>query len=189
MTEVQEYLKSIHYLPAQSLKKIVEAFRPVEFNRKEVITWEGQVEKYLYFVLEGVQRSYYIKDGKEHVIAFTYPPSFSGIPESFLTQQSSKYFLDAITPSKMLRLSYDTLQAMLEEDHHVERLLRKATETVLIGLVQRHYELLAFNMEERFGAFVKRSPTLLNMVPHKDLASYLGINATNFSKLLSRSKI
>jgi hypothetical protein len=60
---------------------------------------------------------------------------------------------------------------------------------VLAGLIQRHHELLAFDIEERFTAFVKRSPKLLNLIPHKDLASYLGINATNFSKLLARVKI
>jgi len=60
---------------------------------------------------------------------------------------------------------------------------------VLIGLVHRHYELLAFSIEERFRSFAQRSPHLINLVPHKDLASYLGINATNFSKLLARVKL
>jgi CRP-like cAMP-binding protein len=189
MSEVQKFLKSIYDLPASSMQKLEDCLKPVEFKRKEVITWEGHVEKYLYFVQEGIQKSYYIKDGNEHVIAFTYAPSFSGIPESFLTQTPSKYFLDTITPSKLLRLSYDQLQSLLSEDRHLERLMQKATEAVLAGLIQRHHELLAFDIEERFTAFVKRSPALLNLIPHKDLASYLGINATNFSKLLARVKI
>ncbi|MBK9452185.1 MAG: hypothetical protein IPN95_22740 [Bacteroidetes bacterium] len=68
-------------------------------------------------------------------------------------------------------------------------MLRQATAQVLGGLVQRHYELLAFSMEERFTAFMERSAHLINLVPHKQLASYLGIDPTNFSKLLNSRKI
>jgi CRP-like cAMP-binding protein len=189
MTEVQKFLKTIHSVPIASIEKLESTMKPVEYKRKEVITREGQVERYLYFVTEGVQKSYYIKEGSEHVIAFTYPPSFSGIPESFLTQTPSRYFLEPITHSKMLRISYSQLEELLLNDLHLERLMRKATEAVLAGIIERHHELLAYSIEERFRAFAKRSPQMLNLVPHKDLASYLGINATNFSKLLAKVKI
>jgi hypothetical protein len=36
---------------------------------------------------------------------------------------------------------------------------------------------------------LQRSPHILNLVPHKYLASYLGMDATNFSKLLGSVKI
>ncbi len=77
----------------------------------------------------------------------------------------------------------------MKEHRALETLFRKATEQILIGVLQRHYELMAFTIEERFRAFMKRSPHLLNMVPHKDLASYLRIDPTNFSKLLASIKI
>lgn len=189
MPAISDFLRSIHQLPASSMQRLEAAFQQVAFKRRELITREGQTERYLYFVLEGIQRSYFLKDGKEHVIAFTYPPSFSGIPESFITQTPSKYFLETITPSKMLRLSFEQLQQVMDTDREVERMMRKATELVLIGLVQRHYELLAYSIEDRFRAFASRSSHLFNLVPHKHIASYLGINATNFSKLMASVKI
>jgi hypothetical protein len=40
-----------------------------------------------------VQRSFYVEEsGKEATIVFTYPPSFSGVADSFLTQTPSLYF-------------------------------------------------------------------------------------------------
>ena len=153
------------------------------------MTAAGQTEKYVYFVLEGIQKSYYLNRGKEHVIAFTYPPSFTGIPESFLSQIPSAYFLQTITGSKFLRLSHSRHEQLMNEFRPIETLFRKATEGVLIGFVKRHYELMAFDIESRFRSFVQRSPHLLNTVPHKDLASYLRIDPTNFSKLLSTVKI
>ena len=182
---VANFIQRIQPLNDELTQLLLDAFEPVSFQRKEIITREGQVQRHLYFVLEGVQRSYYVKEGKEHVIAFTYPPSFSGIPESFMTQTPSLYFLEAITPSKMIRASRERIDQLMDEHREIERLFRIATEQWLAGFIHRHYELMAFSIEERFRAFVKRSPHLLGMVPHKHLASYLGIDPTNFSKLLA----
>ena len=71
----------------------------------------------------------------------------------------------------------------------IESLFRKATEMLLIGVLHRHYELMAYDIQSRFVSFARRSPHLFNMVPHKDLASYLNIDPTNFSKLLGSVKI
>lgn len=183
------FLKTIHSVEEEILDEYISAWEEYSVPRKTIMTREGHTERYMYFVLQGIQKSYHLNDGKEHVIAFTYPPSFSGIPESFLTQTPSKYFLETITESKFLRIHSDRHQELMKEHRQIDTLFRKAAEAFLTGLLQRHYELMAFTIEERFRAFTQRSPHLLNMVAHKDLASYLRIEASNFSKLLGRVPI
>ena len=153
------------------------------------MTAPGQTEKHLYFVKEGIQKSYYLHEDKAHIIAFAYAPSFSGIPDSFFTQTPSKYYLETITDSHYLRISYEQHQRFMKEHRAIETLFRKITESFLVGVIQRQHEIMALNMEERFTAFVKRSPHLLQLIPHKDIASYLRIDATNFSKLMNSIRI
>lgn len=186
---MKEFFNAIHPLDPAILEEYLSLAKPLAFKRKAIITRQGEVEKYLYFVEEGIQRAYYLKEGKEHVVAFTYPPSPSGIPESFLTQSPSKCFLECITHSRFLRISYEDHQQMMSKYREIETLSRKLTEKVLAGFMERHYELLSCTIEERFLSFAARSPQLLNMVPHKYLASYLGIDPTNFSKLLHTRQI
>lgn len=186
---VKEFLQTIEPVDDEHLENYLRHYEEYSEPSKTIITPAGKTEHYIYFVLKGIQKSYYLKGGKQYVIAFTYPPSFSGIPDSFLNQEPSRYFLETITDSRFLRLSYERHQALMTEYRSIETLFRKATEQVLIGVLQRHYELMACTIEERFRAFMKRSPHLLNMVPHKDLASYLRIDPTNFSKLLSSVKL
>lgn len=183
------YLKKIYPIDEPVLEDYLSHWEYVAFKRKELITREGQTERYLYFVLDGIQRSFYIKDGKEYVITFTYHPSFSGIPESFLTQSPSRYFLECIISSKFFKISYEDQQKMMIKHREIETLSRKASEILLVGFLERHYELLSFSIEERFRAFSSRSPYLLNMIPHKYLASYLRIDPTNFSKLYNGHQI
>lgn len=186
---LRSFLSAVHPLPKKVMDDYISAWKIHRMPKRTLMTSEGEVERYMYFVLEGIQKSYYLNEGKQHIIAFTYSPSFSGIPESFLTQSPSPYFLSTISESVFLRISYDKHQEMLEKHWPIERLFRKATEALLIGTLHRYYSLMAFDIETRFRQFTQRSPHLLQLVSQKDLASYLRIDPSNFSKLMNRIKI
>ena len=186
---MKTFLNQIHPVQDDILEEYLSHWKPYELSRKTIMTAEGETEKYLYYVLEGVQKSYALYNGKAHIMAFTYPPSFTGVPDSFYVQKPSKFFLETITDSKFLRISFDKHMAMVDKHREIETLFRKAVESFLFGLIQRHYELMALPMEERFKTFAKRSPHMFHIASQKDLASYLKIDPTNFSKLLGNIKI
>jgi len=60
---------------------------------------------------------------------------------------------------------------------------------VLKGVLERQIELQCFSAEEKFKALFKRSPHVLQVIPHKYLASYPGIDATTFSKLVGSVRL
>lgn len=163
--------------------------KEVFFPKNSHLLRAGQVQKELFLVLEGVQMSLLESDKKTHVMAFTYAPGLSAVPESFLRQQPSDYDLIALSDTRVLSLAYEDLQVLLTQSHAMERLMRQMTEQVLCGVLERHKEALVLDMESRFKAFCLRSPQLLHLVPHKYLAAYLGMDATNFSKLFNKVKI
>ena len=190
ITLLQQYVQQLSPLPQEELERFTANWQPLTVKRKTILTAAGETERYLYFVLEGVQRAFYIGDeNKEATIVFTYPPSFSGVADSFLTQTPSLYFLETITASRFLRLPYDEVEALRKSSPLIQQLLFKATAFALKGALQRHIELQCFSNEEKFKTLLKRSPHILNLVPHKYIASYLGMDATNFSKLLGSVKI
>jgi CRP-like cAMP-binding protein len=160
-----------------------------QYAKNELITMEGSIQKDLLLVEEGVQMSYYNNEGKIHVMAFTYPPAISGIPDSFFSQQPSQYNLLALTDSVFRTISFQKLNELFDEVPPIERLFRKMTETVLSGMIHRHLELHAMTIEQRFRLFAQRSPHLFQLVPHKYIANYLHIDPTNFSKLFNSIKI
>jgi len=182
---MEKFLNQIHPVEKTILDEYLSHWTAYAVPKRIVMTAPGETEKFIYYVLDGIQKSYYQNEDKQHIIAFVYPPSFSGIPESFFTQTPSKYFLETITDSKFLRLSFKKHQQLMEEYREIETLFRKTTEFFLMGMIQRHHELMAFDIETRFKTFVKRSPHLLNMISQKDLASYLRMDSTNFSKLIN----
>jgi CRP-like cAMP-binding protein len=187
---LKQFLFAAYPLTDEEWEKMSAIWQPFECKRKTILTAAGETERYLYFVLEGVQRGFYIgHDKQEATIVFMYPPSFSGIADSFLTQTPSKFFLETLTTSKFLRTSYKQIEELMNQYPNIQRMVLQLTAFALKGVLERQVEIQCFSAEEKFRTLLKRSPHVLQIIPHKYLASYLGIDATTFSKLLGSIKL
>lgn len=187
---LQKFIAPVHTLPAQVWEQFAAGWQHGEAPRKTVLTACGETEKYLYFITEGVQRAFYTTDdGREATIMFSYPFSFSGVADSFLLQQPSRFFLETLTKSQYIKTSWNAVQQLMTSSHDFETLMRKSLSHTLSGVLERQIELQCFSAEEKFRTLLKRSPHVLQLIPHKYLASYLGIDATTFSKLLGSVRL
>ena len=177
-------------LPESDRKAFLNIWEPVRFKRKEILTRAGETERYLYFVNEGVQRIYYFDEAeREATIIFTYAPSYSGVVDSFMLQKPSTYYFETLTASEMIRTTYTSLTQITLTNPAIDTMVKKNVTMALSGVLERLVELQCFSSEEKFRRFMQRSPHMLQLVPHKYLADYLGIDPTNFSKLINRIKI
>lgn len=161
----------------------------ISVKRKSIISIPGEVDRYLYFVTEGVQRVYYFDDqDREATLVFSYPYSFAGVLDSFMLQTPSRYSFEALTSSVLLRTTYSQFQSVMKKHPVIDAFTNRMINYVVSGLLERIVELQCFSSEEKFRILLKRSPHILKYVPHKYLANYLGIDPTNFSKLLNSVK-
>jgi CRP-like cAMP-binding protein len=160
------------------------AWEVVEFPRNSFITESGTVERYFYVVLSGVQAIYLIgRNGEKQVIGFSFDGSFSGVYDSFLDNSPSHYFLEALIPSKLLRINktqYDRFFEIYPEFNYWGRIVHQQ---LLIGRVKREVELITMSSKERFDAFIGRCPEQLHRIPQKYLAWYLNMTPETFSRM------
>ena len=183
-------IAAVHPLPAPVWDAFANCWEPFSAPRKEILTLAGEPERYLYFVTEGVQRVYFVDAaGREATLVFTYAPSFGGVLDALLQREPSRYFYETLTPSEFFRLPADELFALMKKYPDLETLMRKGVTGALAGVLERLAEVQSFSSEERFRSLLKRSPHILQLVPHKYLANYLGIDPTNFSKFINSVRI
>lgn len=186
---IRGYLQAFHSLGDETWTAMAKVLRERHYTNGQVITGVGDVQRDLLFIVEGVQYSYLIQDEAPYVMAFTYPIGISGIPGSFLAQKPSDRTLEAISNTRALLLSHAELEHLFDTHPPIERLFRKVTERMLIAVEHGRYRQISTNAEERFRQFAAQSAHLFQLVPHKLIASYLGIHPTNFSKLYNRIRI
>lgn len=187
---LQQTVNHIHQLSEEDFEAFYALFKPYTAKRKEVLTQAGSVEKYLYFVLEGLQRLYYLDEyHREATLVFSYQANFGGVLDSMMNQKPSKYYYETLSPSIFLRASYSQIEELLTNKPSIEVLLRKGLTGAFSGILERLVELQCFSSEEKFQQLLRRSPHILQIVPHKYLANYIGIDPSNFSKLINSIKI
>jgi len=190
-TSLRQFIRAVYPLKETEMDRFLAVWQPFACKRKTILTAAGETERHLYFVLEGVQRAFFVgnQDRQEATIVFTYPPSFSGVADSFLTQTPSKYFLESLTSSRFLRTTYMQLDQLMNVYPGIQRMILHLSAFALKGVLERQIELQCLSAEEKFKTLLARSPHVLQIIPHKYLASYLGIDATTFSKLLGSVRL
>lgn len=190
LASLEKFIAGICPLNGEELDRFLSIWEPFSAKRKTMLTRAGDTERHLYFVTEGIQRVYYYDEqDREATIVFTYAPSFAGVADSFLTQTPSRFFAETLTASKCLKTSFRQLDDLMKQHHQLEHLIRVLTNAAFAGILERMVEIQCFTAEEKFKTLLRRSPHLLHLIPHKYIASYLGIDATNFSKLLAKVRI
>ncbi|MCP4439533.1 MAG: Crp/Fnr family transcriptional regulator [Aureispira sp.] len=183
LTILQQVCAHFVDIPTEVWEDFSTHWKEVSYKKGDYITRAGQIERYLYIVLEGVQRGYVLRDGEEVVLGFAFDHSPSGVPESFLTQQPTETYLQAMSDSKLLRIHYDDMQAMYSKYKCIERLGRLMTEQLVVGMLKRQLALVSYTAEERYRRLLRESPRTLQLIPQKHLASYLGMKPETFSRL------
>ena len=169
------------------MKDFLLPWKPFEFDRNAIVTDFDQVEKYFYFVYKGVLRGYFIKNGLEYNMGFSYDGEYSGVYDSFVTRMPSTWALETITPTRGLRIDYDSLMRLFDEHKAIERWGRLFYQRVLVGFGVFIKSILADTAEEKFNRLVQQSPHVLQIIPQKHLASYLGMTPETFSRMRKKA--
>lgn len=190
LDKLKAALRSLGYFSEDEWTDFCAIWEFIEVKRKINLTSPGQIEKYTYFVHSGIQRIYYLgQDGKESTIVFTYSGDFGGVLDSYLLQTPSRYYYETLSKSTLLRCTKTDFDAMQEKYSNFKKAIDKAMYLGFAGTMTRLVELQSLTSEEKFKKLLHRSPHILQMIPHKYLANYIGIDPTNFSKLLNNVKL
>lgn len=165
---------------------VLPCWSPTEFPKGSHVSRSGAVEKRFYIVEKGVQRLFVEHDGNEICLGFSYDHSWSGDYDSFVRQAPGRFNVQAVTDSVLIGIDHDDLTRLYEEIPAMERFGRLILEELLVGRATREIEQIAMSAEERYRRLVDRSPQLLQLVPQKDIASYLRMTPETFSRLRTR---
>jgi len=154
-------------------------------RKKLFLSQEGDISKGPFFVTKGILRSYTVdKNGFEHVLQFAPPGWLMADMHSLITQQAGSLSIDAVEDSEVLLLPKQELDKLYNEIPAFERFFRILAENALVTFQQRLIDNLSLTAKERYENFCKRYPLLIERLPQKQVASYIGVTPEFLSKML-----
>jgi CRP-like cAMP-binding protein len=159
---------------------------PFKIKRKQLYLHRGEICKQSTFVISGCLRGYTIDDnGFEHILNFAPSDWWIADMYSLISQQPGYLNIDALEDSQVLRLSKANQEQLYTQIPQFERYFRIITEKSLVGYQQRTLDSLSLPAQERYIKFCNRYPSLINRVPQKYIASYIGVTPEFLSKMRS----
>lgn len=150
---------------------------------------EGRVAGEVAFVLEGMFRQFYTKDGEERTTYFFFENHLLSAYFSCLTGQPSRLTIEALTESHYLSFPYAVLAELFEQRMAWQKFGRRLAEYLTLGLEERMVSLLLLSPEERYRELLASGKTkILARVPQHYIANYLGMTPVSLSRIRSRTR-
>ena len=160
---------------------------PRSFKKNEIIKQDNTKEDYLSILTNGSAGVFLWKENAPVCVDLCYENEFFGDYMSFLTQQPTPLFTQAIEPTEILSISYSNLNELYNSSTIGINIGRMAAESLFIHKQTQQIDLLMLTAEERYLKLLERQPEIVKRTPLKHIASYLGIAPESFSRI--RKKI
>lgn len=158
-----------------------------KYNKKEFVFKSGEVQKEIGYVCQGLIRKYYINEkGSEIITGFSTENDYATDYPSFLRQKPSKYHIECLEPSIIVKMPYDKLQEAYQKYKENEMYGRLVAEKVLTRETDRVESFLFESAEERYLNFMDQNKEISNRISLTHLASYLGIERQSLSRIRSK---
>lgn len=180
--ELKKFFNEYVQLPEEELDDVISKFKSKTIKKNEFVLQEGETCKDLIFVQKGCLRLYYIQDDVEVSVWFALKHSSAIEIYSFISETPSNYFLQAIEETEILYLPKVALNKLYETHPKMQEMMRKFWEDVILHLLARFTALQKDTAEQRYLDLLEK-PELLQSIPQKYLASFIGVTPTSLSRI------
>lgn len=187
MDQFRNYIKAISQISDDDLELMMPLLKPLQVKKQERLLVEGDVCKHVYFLKKGFFRMYYVDlEGNEINFRFTDENQFFVDFHSFLTQQPSKFYWQALQDSELWAIKYPDIHQLYKDSPAWEHFGRLMAEHVYKQVSERVEMLLFLSPEDRYQHLLNTRPQLFNQVSQFHISSYLGVKPESLSRLRKR---
>jgi len=156
---------------------------PLKFAKGEKILSEGDICHNIYWIVKGLVRQYYYKNGKEVTEYMGAENTVMMSIESLFLEKPSTQIIQALEPTLIYALPKMELEAVAMRSVNIQILYRKILEESLI-ISQVRADMLRFeSAQDRYQRLVKSSPQLILRAPLVYIASYLQMTPETLSRV------
>ncbi|SEL48605.1 cAMP-binding domain of CRP or a regulatory subunit of cAMP-dependent protein kinases [Aquimarina amphilecti] len=159
-------------------------FKPFSATKGEIIESSGKVPQYHNFIVSGFMRNFYSNElGQEIITDINDGPRFFTSYNHFMHRTPSNENLQCITDCELLRIKRDdvdiTAKLGITQMEYTVQILQQQLEKNK----QRIIDHATLSAEQRYVKLQKEYPSIIQNIPLKYIASYLGINPGSLSRI------
>src|ERR1700742_3973452 len=163
---------------------IISKLKPKKLRKKQYFLQEGNVCKYMGFIVKGATRMFAVDEkGHEHILHFGLEEWWVGDYESFHLRTSSKYYVEALEDIDMILITNEQLHDLAKTVPAIAAMLESLNRGATIANNKRMHAAISLTAEERYEDLARTYPHFFQRFPQNMLASYLGISPETLSRI------
>jgi len=187
LTPLFAMLNALKQVSPELRSALEKSFRIAQVKKGSVILHEGDTCKTLWFLADGLLRSYHNIGDKEITSRIMYSGHIVISAGSFFTQTPATESIEALADTTVATLSYDALQHIYEKFPEFNLHTRLITEQYFARQEQRLYMLRRQDALSKYKFFLEHYSFYLKDIPQKYIASFLNVTPETLSR--TRSKL
>ena len=161
-------------------------FKQKRLQKGDKLITEGQVNQNVYFIKSGILRNYLMREGVDITTWFFFTNDFITTFESFQLQIPGIETSEALTDCELVYISFEELEKLNNTSHQWERISRVFIMKYAIQQGERLLMMHTMNAEEKYDYLIKNFPQVVQNIPNKFVASYLGITRETLSRIRAK---
>jgi len=165
-------------------EEVLGFFTVHEVAKKETLMEEGQLCRYHYFVLEGMLRQFFVNEkGTEQTTEFALETWWLTDNIAYEHQLASSFSIQAVERSRILRISRENQEQLLQQFPQMERYFRFVYQRAYAAAQMRVKYLFSRSKEDFYRDMVRKYPEFVQRVPQYLIASFLGFTPEYLSEI------
>ena len=186
--KVNSIIQSITSISDQSLRKINDLIEYIHVKKGESITSVGQKNNLEYFIIEGICKSFLnTPEGESVTISFFMSNSILS-PNTTRNQDGRSILnLQALTDLDLAVMDATEFEKLMIEDLEIREFGNTVLRMELMAKVEKEIALASLKGKDKLLLLRKNYPNIENLIPHSDIASYLGMTTISLSRLRTQS--
>ena len=181
---IKELINSIFPISVNSINEIEDILEFKSVHKGDTFIKRNKRNTNEYFIHEGICRSYLVSpEGEEITLSFFTSNSILSPFSTRTKEEVSLLNFQALTDVRLSSMNAYEFEELMINNLEIRRFGNAVLRNELARKVDKEIGLASLTAKERLLKFREQYPMLENLIPHTDIASYLGITNISLSRL------
>jgi CRP/FNR family transcriptional regulator, anaerobic regulatory protein len=183
MLALFEYLKKSINFKDEELIAVAPVLQYKKLRKGDHFYEAGQKHTEVAFIMKGILRNYFKKDGKEITYHFAMENDLDMAVSSFDKSVGNYEYVQAVEDTEIVVADYEKVKELYDRYHSWAKFGRLIIEEKFVTVHSQFRGMIMESAQERYLKLSEENPELMKRVPQYYIASFLGITPESLSRL------